>query len=732
MPTAPLLKRFIDDELGRAPDLIARTMAAVVEQLRRPRDQLLASERQNHFDLVEQLQQHAGRFQRSFVDALRLRVLAELEPTAPAAAPSGPSSLSGLQLMDEGRVESDIEISRAVQQIDTGTEWELRELQTFTSTLRAQTHTTAESNPLRPLAYAHALWDAAGDVTDKPVQQAILLRVASAAMTPLLRMAWAAACSRLESQGVEPSIYRTVVFAPGAGTARKPEVDVTMPGALEGLVRSMPGGLPAAPSAPSTPGRRRGTTLGPALEQALARIEAMLSRLPERSGAAAEAEAAEAADGADRAGTPSSRLAEFRGSLLSAADETIERQIIELLSRLFETILGDPMLPQPLRTLMGRLQVSALRVALRDPKMMEVHEHPVWQLMDRIAGAAVGYPQSGDPRLAHLLSFCDRLVDEMLAEPVQDAALYRRSLTRVDAAIAEQLRDAQVAARGAIATLVMAEQRERLQRELSHRLTEQLAATRTTPAIRRFVTGVWARVLAESFTRYGEETESSRRVLKATDHLLWSLQLPDHPQSRLRLLGLLPALLKELRTGMELIALPADEQQAVLDELVEVHSEAMKPRARPATTATAAEPEPTPEEIVRRMREETVEPEPETGAPFSDSLIDLGSMDTVPAEWLPSGPPAGGDDAAAWVNAMAIGRHYRMFLLGRWSHLQLLWRSDGGQLLLFAGEQPDSTHSVTLRALERLRTADLLVSLSDYSLVQRAVDGMLRSLATLR
>ena len=725
MPIAPLLKRFIDDELGRAPDLIARTMAAVVEQLRRPRDQLLASERQHHFDLVELLQQHAGRFQRSFVDALRQRVLADLEPAdTTAPTPSGPSSLSGLQLMDEGRVESDIEISRAVQQIDTGTEWELRELQTFTSTLRGQAHTTAESNPLRPLAYAHALWDAAGDVTDKPVQQAILLRVASTAMTPLLRMAWAAACSRLESQGIEPSIYRTVVFAPGAVAARKPEVDVTMPGALEGLVRSMPGGLPAASSSPPTPGRR-GTTLGPALEQALARIEAMLARLPERSG-----DAAEATDGNDGTGTPSSRLAEFRGSLLTAADETIERQIIELLSRLFETILGDPMLPQPLRALMGRLQVSALRVALRDPKMMEVHEHPVWQLMDRIAGAAVGYPQSGDPRLAHFLSFCDRLVDEMLAEPVQDAALYRRSIARVDACTAEQLRDAQVAARGAIATLVMAEQRERLQRELAHRLTEQMAPIRTTPAIRRFVTGTWARVLAESFTLYGEEAETSRIALKATDHLLWSLRLPDHPQSRLRLLGLLPGLLQQLRAGMALIALPAAEQQAALDALVEVHTEAMKPRARPA--AAAAEPEPTPEEIVRRMRDETVEPAPETGTPFSDSLIDLGSMDTVPAEWLPSGPAASGDDAAAWVNAMAIGRHYRVFLLGRWSHLQLLWRSDGGQLLLFAGEQPDSTHSVTLRALERLRTADLLIPLADYSLVQRAVDGMLRSLATLR
>jgi len=712
MPIAPLLQRFIDDELGRAPDLISRTTAAMVEQLRQPRDQLLASEKQHHFDLVDALQRHAGRFQRSFVDALRERVLEELEPAADTAPGAGPRSMSGLQLMDEGRVEADIEISRAVQQIDTGTEWELRELQTFTSTLRGQTHTTAESNPLRPLAYARALWTAAGDVTTIPVQQAILLRISSTVMTGLLRMAWAAACSRLEAQGIEPSIYRTVVFAPGAGAARKPQVDVTLPGALEGLVRSMPGG-DAAPS-PAASGSARQAALGPALEQALSRIEAMLDRLP--------------AD-PQREGTPSSRLAEYRGSLLSAADETVERQIIELLSRLFESILADPMLPQALRTLMGRLQVSTLRVALRDPRMMEVHDHPVWQLMDRIAGAAVAYPQHGDPRLARFLEFCEGLVGEMLAEPLQDAALYRRSLARVEACVAEQLRHEQVAARGTIATLVTAEQRERLQRELSHRLAEQMAAIRTTPAIRRFVTGTWARVLAEAFTRFGDQAEPSRHYVKAVDDLLWSLRLPDHPQSRLRLLGMLPGLLKQLRAGMALVDVPAEEQQAVLDELVAIHSEAMKPGSR---APAAPEREATPDEIVRRMREETVEPPPDTGAPFSDSLIDLGSMDTVPAEWLPSGPVPDGNEPAAWVARMKVGLPYRVFLLGRWSHMRLLWRSESGQLYLFAGEQAGDTHSVTQRALERLRGADLLISLSDYSLVQRAVDGMLRSLATLR
>ena len=66
--------------------------------------------------------------------------------------------------MDESRVEVDIEISRAMQIIDTTAEWELRELQTFTSTLIGQQHVSAESNPLRPLVYATALWKAAGAV----------------------------------------------------------------------------------------------------------------------------------------------------------------------------------------------------------------------------------------------------------------------------------------------------------------------------------------------------------------------------------------------------------------------------------------------------------------------------------------------------------------------------------------------------------------------------------------
>ena len=714
MSIAPLLQRFVDDELNRSADLISKTLASTLEQLRQPRDSLLtASERKHYFDLVQVLQQNQALYQRSFVEALRKLVQADLAPRAQDQAAAAAPGSSGLELMDETRVESDIEISRAIQQIDTGAEWELRELQTFTSTLRGQTHVTAESNPLRPQSYAQALWQAASALPAAPAQQAILLRVSATVIAGFLRLSFAAACTRLESQGVTPGIYRTVVITPGSGREEPPEMDVTRPGALDGLLRSMPTGDPAA--AGTAEGKRRPFPMAsPELEQALLRVEELLRRMP-----------AAALSGPD---TDTPQLAQHRAALMSTTGETVDRQIIELLSRLFETILSDRSLPTGLHGVIARLQVSALRIALLDPSMLDAFDHPVWVLMDRIVSTTTAYPHPGDPRLTALLGFCETLVSDMASEVLQDSALYRRSIARLDAFAAEQLKQQQRTAQAAVDALARAEQAEQMQRNLSARLVEQMVHVPASSVIRRFVTVTWARVLTESVQRFGDQSEQTAGYLKAVDELLWSLKLPSHPQSRQRLVSLLPDLLQRLRTGMALIDVPAAEQQAVLDELMKVHSDALRPGARNAPAAAAEEL--SPEEIVRRMREEVqVDPEPIDTPPFSDSLIDLASMETVPAELMNADAAQPSDNPEEWVKHMAVGERYRMFLQGTWTQVQLLWHSEQRRFYLFVGETPLRTHSVTQRALERLRAVELLVPLHAHSLIQRAVDGMLRNLA---
>ena len=210
--------------------------------------------------------------------------------------------------------------------------------------------------------------------------------------------------------------------------------------------------------------------------------------------------------------------------------------------------------------------------------------------------------------------------------------------------------------------------------------------------------------------------------LKTVDDLLWSLKIPDHPQSRQRLLQLLPGLLQRLRVGMELIALAVPEQQSILNELMTIHTEALRPGSRGSGALT-------PEEIVQKMRDEVMSEGPPARS-FSDSVIDLSSMETVPAEHLPSSGDKVDDDPARRVEALRAGDRQRIFLQGRWSRVQLLWRSDRSLFFLFAGEAPARTHSITRRALERLGSAGLVQPLEPKSLVQRGVDRMMRELSS--
>ena len=719
MAIAPLFQRFVDDELALAPALVQRVVAGTIQLLGPSRDATTpGSERAHYADLVATLQKSGDLYEKTFAQSLRRQVAAELDEHGGAAA-ADPNDSGGLELMDESRVEVDIEISRAMQLIDSTAEWELRELQTFTSTLVGLGHVSAESNPFRPLVFATSLWEAACAVATAQLPRAILLRTSAGVAAGLLKNAWAAATSRLEAQGVEPGVYRTVVL-PSSASFGRPAVEAPRQGPLSTLLGTIPqagsrdtrGG--ALTSGAGSLGSMRGDGSGasrrsPTLESALLRLDELL-RQP--------------AFEISRPGWPAGDgIAQYRAQLVASATEPLDRQIIELVTRLFESLLADSQLPTPLRAVIARMQVAVLRVCLGEPATLDSYDHAVWRLLDRIGHTSLGYSRVEDPRLSAFVPFASAVAEEMAGASTPDSLLFRRGLNRVEGFLAEQLQEQLRAGHAAVAALELAERREVLQQHLTQRLTEQMAVARASPTIRRFVTGAWARVIAKQMLDHGEQSEPTIAALKTVDDLLWSVKIPDHPQSRQRLIALLPGLLQRIRAGMEAIALPAAEQQGVLNELMTIHTEALRPGARAGGSAALS-----PEEIVRRMREEVVA-DASPPRSFSDSVIDLSSMETVPAEHLPSVGEHADDDPARRIDALRVGDRQRIFLQGRWSRVQLLWRSDQGLFYLFAGESPVHTHSITGRALERLASAGLVQPIEIKPIVQRAVDRMMRDVS---
>ena len=719
MSLPPPLLRFIEEELSRTPFLIQRVTAAAISQLQhasRPEATSSRDERLVRSEVMESLLSSTPEFTQLFADKLREIVTHELGGQLQSTASGGQSDTTGFDLVDESRVDADIEISRATQAIDQAAEWELRELQTFTSALAGQTHVIANSNPLRPAVYAQALWHATCAITPRLTHRRLLLRTVAGCLAGQLKMTWAAACTRLEGQGIEPSAYKTTAFP--SGTAAQ-AAKANRPGTqrLDHLLSRMPGGasgVGAPPSGTSTAGPNvstgaQGARFSAAFEQALQSLEALL-----RSHGVAGPGAV--------GGTPNASLPlhEHDTSLADHAADGIDRQIVELLSRLFEAVLCDDQLSAATRAVLARLQVSALRVALGDASMLESDQHPVWQLMNRIAATAGLWPRADDPRAAQLLEFSESLATQIAATSQPSTELYSRGLEQLEEHLAQQQQAQRNESLALIESLALADRRDALQDELSAQFAEPFSSITTAPRVADFMKREWPRVVAESLLRFGADNEHSADLLKVVDDLPASLRVD--PSQRQQLFSLLPPLLKRLREGMALIALPEARQKVLLDDLMDAHHQLLGFSKRPNDPVLSDMP--TGDNPVWA----DTQPAEETAA---EPMIEVASMDTVPAELLSTdeGPQTMPDSLTEHI---VLAQPCLWLIGGRWQQVQLLWRSESARFFLFAGETAGCPHSITGVALERLGREGLIKPLADSQLLQRAMDRVAEQLGQPR
>jgi hypothetical protein len=416
MTTSAALQRFVDDELMRAPLLVEQAIEESMLAVKRdaagmsPRERLLVG------DVMRSLHSNRPLVVREFVRALTEQVqreLAEEESTRHAL----PSGLGGLSLVDEGQVEVDVEISRAIEAIRSVAEHELREVMSYTSALVGDMDVARDYNPLRPEVIGRALWEAARALPLQRPYQLAFMRHACLPLAQLMRKSYAGACARLESMGVEPAVYRTIIVF-GSQRARGQQDAFFDPGANRAdtsMPPSAPGGRPPGAGAAAAPTATASAATRPSLDQVLTRTDELLRDL--------------GANG-DRQQRETLRNLQ-RQQMVASADKAAERELIELISHLFDTLLGDRRLPSDIQNLVSRLQAPALRLALRDPSLLDNQTHPLWLVMDRIALQGELHPPPGDPQRTAMLRYLHGLLDALAQEQARDADAFRWALERV-------------------------------------------------------------------------------------------------------------------------------------------------------------------------------------------------------------------------------------------------------------------------------------------------------------
>jgi hypothetical protein len=396
-PPPPALLQFIDDELLRAPLLFDQVVEGALDGAHKAIPTLNLAERSAAGDLMTTLKSQRARLLDRFLRSLREQVDAELaqrqQAPAPAHAPK-PSSGFSLALVDEDEVAADVELARTIENIKSVAEFEMRELATFTAALVGDMDLARDHNPFRAETYARALWAAAQGLRLSRGHQVMFMRTAGPPLAQLLRKTYSASCSRLESLGVEPAAYRTLILP--AGSRRGRRFDSTYSPDLAQIRETMPAELYESHHPPLAP---VGHESQPQDQQRRAQ----------------------------------------RREIARATTNPVDRQAIELVSRLFDAILADPRVPADVQMLISRLHGPALRLTLADPSMLDKETHPLWRFVNRLAYEAEMAPDVADPERMGLLKLAHATVNQLTSEPEQTAPLYRWALERLDIFLKQRL-----------------------------------------------------------------------------------------------------------------------------------------------------------------------------------------------------------------------------------------------------------------------------------------------------
>ncbi len=366
MPISEDMLQFVDDELLRAPLLFDQMIEGTLDRARKDMSDLSPLQRAALTEVMQALKQRRSGMADIFIRSLRQQVQAELQglPSPATAKPSIRDARPNmLALVDEDEVAIDVELAHAIEGIRSIAEFELRELQTYIAAMKGDMDVTRDHNPFRAETYARATWAAAQGLAMSRGHQVAFMRHASRPLALLLRQAYAASSSRLESQGVEPAAYRTVILPSGARSSRSMD-----------------------------------TTFSPDLRQVRDTLPAPLQAEPEARSAA--------------------RHAPIK------LPPRIDQRLQALVDRLFGAIRGDTRVPADVLLLIMRLHTPALRLAQAEGEALADEAHPLWEFVNRLAYEAEMMPDIGDPERTQLLRVAQTTIAQLAEDPRQNTALY--------------------------------------------------------------------------------------------------------------------------------------------------------------------------------------------------------------------------------------------------------------------------------------------------------------------
>ena len=268
----------------------------------------------------------------------------------------------------------------------------------------------------------------------------------------------------------------------------------------------------------------------------------------------------------------------------------VDEDVINLVSMLFEFILDDRTLPDSLKALIARLQIPMLKVAVIDKTFFSRGSHPARRLLNEIASAALGWGDQDDTQRDSLYQKIEQVVQRLLNDFVDDPAIFSELLSDFLAFTGDERRRSQLLEQRTRDAEEGSAKAALARREVEQALNERLLGKTLPEVVVRLLQEAWSKVLMLTCLKHGVASAEWQAALATMDELVWSVEPHDDPEARMRLLEVVPGLLKALREGMASAAFDPFSTGDFFNQLEALHVQAFQrfKRALPAEVQVEA------------------------------------------------------------------------------------------------------------------------------------------------
>ncbi len=243
--------------------------------------------------------------------------------------------------------------------------------------------------------------------------------------------------------------------------------------------------------------------------------------------------------------------------------------IIDVIGMLFDFILDDKNLVDSVKSLLSRLQIPIIKIALQDKSFFRSKNHPARKLLNELANAGLGVTENitaqDNPLYLKLENLVNRVSNEQAKE--SDIAFFEelledlhRFLTQFNQGMSHKNGPSKEAALKLVTT------------ELNSRMSTKVLPNNIVLLLER----VWKDVMFDIFFRDGMESDEWDMAMTFVDTLIWSIDPKVDIQSQKQLVRVIPGILNALNAGLDRIHYPKELREQLLQDLQNCHLACMK------------------------------------------------------------------------------------------------------------------------------------------------------------